>query len=138
MLEHIDPSDIQDLEGARLTIVHLLNLVEEMVSENRALREENQRLCEEINRLKGEQGKPRVKASKKPSTTSASDHSSEQARRRRKKRTRRPKVKRIQIDREHKLELDCTQLPEDAEFKGYVPVVVQDVRLTTDNVRFLK
>jgi regulator of replication initiation timing len=138
MLEQIGPNDIQDLEGARQAIIHLLNLVEELVSETHELREENQRLRDENNRLKGEQGNPRIKASKKPGTTSASDHSSEQARRRRKKRTRRPKVKRIQIDREHKLELDRTQLPADAEFKGYVPVVVQDVRLTTDNVRFLK
>jgi hypothetical protein len=29
-------------------------------------------------------------------------------------------------------------LPEDAVFKEYVPVVVQDVRLMTDNIRFLK
>jgi regulator of replication initiation timing len=138
MLEHFDPNDIQDLEGARQAIIHILNLVEELASENRALREENQRLRDENNHLKGEQGKPRVKASKKSGTTSTSDHSSEQARRRRKKRTRRSKVKRIQIDREQKLKLDRTQLPEDAEFKGYVPVVVQDVRLTTDNIRFLK
>ena len=108
------------------------------MSENKELRAENQRLRNEINRLKGEQGKPEVKASKKPDTTGTTDHSSEQARRRRKKRTRRAKTKDIRIDRERKLELDRTQLPEDAEFKGYVPVVVQDVRLTTDNVRFLK
>jgi regulator of replication initiation timing len=138
MLEHIDPSNIQDLEGARQAIIHLLNLVEDLVSENDELRAENQRLRDEINRMKGEQGKPQIKASKKPDPTGTTDHSSEQARRRRKKRTRRAKTKDIRIDREQKLELDQTQLPEDAEFKGYVPVVVQDVRLTTDNVRFLK
>jgi regulator of replication initiation timing len=138
MLEHFDPNDIQDLEGARQAISHILNLVEELVSENRELREENQRLRDENNRLKGEQGKPQIKASKKANTTGTTDHSSEQARRRRKTRTRRPKVKRIQVDRESKLELDREQLPADTEFKGYVPVVVQDVRLTTDNIRFLK
>ena len=138
MLEQLDPNDIQDLEGARRAIVHLLNLVEEIVSENRTLRDETQRLRDEINRLKGEQGKPRIKPSKKPRTTSTSDHSSESARRQDKKRTRRPKVQHIQIDRECKLELDRAQLPEDAEFKEYVAVVVQDVRLITDNIRFLK
>jgi regulator of replication initiation timing len=138
MLEHFDPNDIQDLESARQAIIHILNLVEELASENQALREENQRLRDENNRLKGEQGKPQVKASKKPHTTSTSDHSSEQPRRRRKKRSRRPKVKRIQVDREWKLELDHTQLPEDAQRKDYVPVVVQDVKLVTDNIRFLK
>lgn len=138
MLEHFDPNDIQDLESARQAIIHILNLVEELASENRTLREEIQRLRDENNRLKSEQGKPQVKPSKRPQSTSPSDHSSEQPRRRRKKRTRRPKVKRIQIDREWKLELDHTQLPEDAQGKGYVPVVVQDVRLVTDNIRFLK
>ena len=138
ILKHFDPNDIQDLEGARQAIIHVLNLVEELASENRALREENQRLRDENNRLKGEQGKPRVKASHKPSAEGTSDHSTEQARRRRKKRSKRPKVKYIQIDRECKLELDQRQLPADAEFKGYVSVVIQDVRLTTDNIRFLK
>jgi hypothetical protein len=138
MLEHFDPNDIQDLESARQAIIHILNLVEELASENRTLREENQHLRDENNRLKGEQGKPQVKPSKKLRSASTSDHSSEQARRRRKKRTRRPKIKRIQIDREWKLELDHGQLPEDAQRKDYVPVVVQDVRLVTDNIRFLK
>jgi hypothetical protein len=138
MLEHFDPNDIQDLESARQAILHVLNLVEELASENRTLREENQSLRDENNRLKGEQGKPQVKPSKKPRATSTSDHSSEQPRRRRKKRTKKPKVKHIQIDREWKLELDHTQLPQDAKHKEYVPVVVQDVRLTTDNIRFLK
>lgn len=138
LLEHFDPNDIQDLKGARQAIMHILNLVEELASENRVLREENQRLRDENNRLKGEQGKPQIKASKKPGTTGTSGHSSEPACRRRKKRSRRPKVKRIEVDREHKLTLDRTRLPADAEFKGYVPVVVQDVRLTTDNIRFLK
>jgi len=138
MLEHFDPNDIQDLESARQAIIQVLNLVEELASENRTLREENQRQRDEINRLKGEQGKPQIKASKKPHSTSVSDHSSEQPRRRSKKRTRQPKVKRIQIDREWKLDLDHAQLPEDAQLKDYVPVVVQDVRLVTDNIRFLK
>jgi regulator of replication initiation timing len=138
MLDQFDPNDIHDIEGARQAIIHLLNLVEEVVSENRALREENQRLRDENNRLKGEQGKPKVKPSKKGATTSGVDHSSERERRTRKPRERRAKVEQIQVDREQTLTLDRAQLPKDAEFKGYVPVVVQDVRLTTDNVRFLK
>ena len=52
MLEQLDPNDIQDLEGARRAIVHLLNLVEEIVSENRTLRDENQGLRDEIELLK--------------------------------------------------------------------------------------
>jgi hypothetical protein len=40
----------------------LLNLLEELASENARLRQENQMLKDEINRLKGEQGKPEIKA----------------------------------------------------------------------------
>jgi len=139
MLDSFDPNDIQDIDGARQAIIYLLNLIEDLVAENRALREEIQRLRDENNRLKGEQGKPKVKPSKKaPSAHSEGDHSSESERRTRKPRERRAKVTQIQIDREVTLTLDCEQLPQDAEFKDYVPVVVQDVRLTTDNIRFLK
>ena len=59
-LENIDPNEIQDLEGARQAIVLLLNLVEELMAENRAFQEKNQRLQDEINRLKGEQWKPYI------------------------------------------------------------------------------
>ena len=138
LLDHFDPNAIQDLESARQAIVHILNLVEELSSDNITLRQEKQQLRDENNRLKGEQGKPQVKPSKKPHSTSSSDHSSEQPRRRRKKRTRRARNKCIQIDREWKLELDHAQLPEDAKHKDYVSVVVQDVKLVTDNIRFLK
>ena len=58
---------IQDVEGARQAVVLLLNLVEELKQETLTQRAEIQRLRDEINRLKGEQGKPDIKASKKPS-----------------------------------------------------------------------
>jgi regulator of replication initiation timing len=138
VLEQFDPNDIQDIEGARQAITYLLNLIEEVVSENRELREENQRLRDENNRLKGEQGKPKVKPSKKATSPNGTDHSSERERRTHKPHKRRAKVNQIQVDREQTLTLDLAQLPEDAEFKDYVPVVVQDVRLVTDNIRFLK
>jgi regulator of replication initiation timing len=138
MLEHLDPNDIQDLAGARQAISQVLNLVEELATENRKLREENQRLRDENNRLKGEQGKPKIKPSKKRRSSTTSDHSSEHERRTRKPRQRRSKVDRIEVDREETLHLDRSQLPEDVESKGYEAVVVQDVRIITDHIRFLK
>jgi hypothetical protein len=44
----------------------------------------------------------------------------------------------IAIDREQKLEIDKALLPEDAQFKGYEDVVVQDIKLETDIVLFRK
>ena len=34
--------------------------------------------------------------------------------------------------------MERSELPEDAEFKGYEPVIIQDLVIKTDNVRFLK
>lgn len=134
MLENLNPEHIQDLEGARQAIKLLLNLVEELKQENHALRAEVQRLRDEINRLKGEQGKPDIKPHKKAS----SNYSSEQERGQRKQRRKGSKLDKISIDREETLSVDKQQLPEDAEFKGYETVVIQDLTIRTDNVRFHK
>ena len=134
MLRGYNPQEIQDLEGARQAITALLNLVEEMRQENQSLRAEVQDLRDEVNRLKGEQGKPDVK----PNKPKDSDHSSEKERRTPKRWRKGSKVNRIHIDREERLKVDKSVLPADAEFKGIEEVVVQDVRLTTDNVCFAK
>jgi hypothetical protein len=135
MLPGFDPNQIKDLDQARAAIGILLNLVEELKQENIMLRAEVQELRDEINRLKGEQGKPPIKPGK---PGGGSDHSSEQERRRPKQRRRRRKNQQVQIDREEKLQIEQNQLPEDAEFKGYEPVIIQDLVIKTDNVRFLK
>jgi hypothetical protein len=55
---------IEDRETKKIVSV-LYNLVEEVVSDNTNLLKENQALKDEVNRLKGEQGKPYIKANKK-------------------------------------------------------------------------
>jgi FtsZ-binding cell division protein ZapB len=134
MLSGFNPQEIQDLDGARQAITALLNLVEELREENQALRAEVQNLRDEVNRLKGEQGQPNVKANKGKDN----DHSSEKERHKPKQWRKGSKVDRIQIDREELLEVDKCTLPADAEFKGFEETVVQDIRLVTDNIRFVK
>lgn len=135
LLEALDLGAIQD-EHARHAMRLLLNLVEEVKQENQRLRDENQRLRDENNRLKGEQGKPIVKANTpKPP---APDYSSERERRQARDRGKRGKRTPIPIDREQTLQVDPATLPPDAEFKGYEEVVVQDVVVRTDNIRFHK
>jgi len=138
MLEEIDLDRIEDIAGAREAIRRLLNLVEELAGENRKLREENQQLGDEINRLKGEQGKPTIKPSKKATAPPQTNYSSERERHKPKERKKADKVSQIKIDREEVVKVDPAELPADAEFKGYVDVVVQDIKITTDNVRFWK
>jgi len=54
---------IQDRKTKEIVSV-LYNLVEDIVADNTSLLKENQALKDEINRLKGEQGKPDIKANK--------------------------------------------------------------------------
>ena len=123
-------------ENARLLIQRLLNLIEQLAADLREAQAENQRLRDELNRLKGEQGKPAVKANTpKPATA---PHSSEAERRETRPRQKRPKQAAVHIDRAEVLTVDPSALPPDAEFKGYEVVVVQDVVVQTDNVQFQK
>ena len=136
-LEELDLKAITD-EGSRRAILLVLNLVEELKLENRHLREENQRLREGIQRLKGEQGPPRLPPNPSLSGTTTASHSSEKERHQPKERHKRSKLEQIEVTREEVLAVDPTQLPPDAEFKGYETTVVQDVKIEIDNVRFLK
>ena len=135
MLDALDLSRIQD-ESVRQAIRLLLNLVEELKQENRALREDNQRLRDALNHLKGEQGKPAVKGNRPNSP--APDYSSERERHPPQRRGKRGPRAPIPIDREQTLTVDPATLPPDAEFKGYEEVVVQDIVVRTDNVLFRK
>jgi hypothetical protein len=135
MLDKIDLNTIQD-ENARELIRQLLNLVEKLSADLRDAQVENQRLRDENNRLKGEQGKPKIKGNtpKLPPT----NHSSENERHKSRQRHKKSKKAEIQIDRGQVVEVDPSVLPKDARFKGYEDVVVQDILLQTDNIRFYK
>jgi hypothetical protein len=79
MIDGIDLNRIQD-EQIRELIVRLMNLIEQQATVIRDLQIKNQELRDEINRLKGEQGKPNIKG-KKRKPDGAPNHSSEKERR---------------------------------------------------------
>jgi hypothetical protein len=135
MLEGLDLHSIAD-EQARELVRRLLNLLEDVRADLRAAQAEIQRLRNEINRLKGEQGQPTIK----PNTPQPppKDLSSEQERRTPKAWSKGRKTDRIPIDREQVVAVDPARLPPDAVCKGYEDVVVQDVIFRTDNVLFRK
>ncbi len=135
MLEDLDLSSIAD-ERARKLVQQLLNVLEDVMADLRAAQAENQRLRDELNRLKGAQGAPAIKAN--TPQPPPKDHSSEQERRKPKTWSKDRKTDRIALDREQVVQIDPTHLPPDAVFKGYEDVVVQDVIFRTDNVLFHK
>lgn len=138
MLEEIDLSQIQD-ERSRALIIRLLNLVEQLSADLRQAQQENQRLRDEIARLKGEKGKPNIKPNAAPEKR---NYSSEKERKGEAKAkdaaAAAPKNARVRIDREQTVPVDPAVLPADAQFKGYEDVIVQELLWRTDNILFHK
>lgn len=132
-LARLDLASIVDV-GARQAIRALLNLVEELATENRALRTELAQVKDELARLKGGSGRPKLPPGKAGEST---DYSSEAERRPAPKTWQKQgKQDRVRIDRTERVVVDPATLPADAEFKGYETVVVQDLVLRTDTVAF--
>ncbi len=134
MLNNLDINNITDLDDAIDVIRKLFNFVETLRQENLELKKQNQQLQDEINRLKGEQGKPKIKPSKRTS----SQYSSEKERKKPKKRKKHSKKDHIKTHNSQICYVDKSILPEDAQFKGHDPVVVQDIKFEAYNTLFLK
>ena len=137
--EQLDLDLIQDVAQAKRAIIGLLNLVEDLQASVRELQAEVQRLRDENNHLKGEQGQPDIKPNRRGKQLGPGiDHSSEAERRKPQAWQKGNKLAKITIDREEVLRVDPARLPADAEFKGYVDTVVQDVVIQTANVLYHK
>src|SRR5438093_1341960 len=132
MLEGFDPNTIAD-EAVRQVVISLMNVVEAQQATIEEQAEKIQHQSDEINRLKGEQGKPKIKPNKP-----ATHLSSEKERRESKPHHKASKQAEIRIDRVEVVKVDHQRLPQDAEFKGYEEVIVQDIDFHTENIRFRK
>ena len=95
---------------------------------------EIQDLKNEINRLKGEKGKPEFKAKKKVEDKPKENDKMESGEKKAWKKG--TKTDRINIARTVDVELDKTGLPDDLVFKGYEERIVQNIILKTDNVLY--
>jgi len=136
MFENLDLSGIHE-ENARTLVEMLLNQIDELDADLLQARMTIQQLRDEINLLKGEQGKPDIKANvRKPDANT--DHSSEKERRKPRERHKKSKKASIVINREDVATVNREVLPADAIFKGHQDVVIQDISLRADNVLFHK
>ncbi len=125
ILNSLDVESVED-EQLRPILVILLNHVEQLESKVKAQETEIQRLRDELNRLKGEQGKPDVKPNRR--VRPQKNHSSERERQTPQPHQKRSKNNQLKIDREQILIVPSEQLPPDAQFKGYEEVIVQDIK----------
>lgn len=121
--------------GVSAAINMLLNIVEVLMDKCTQQAETIQQLKDEINRLKGEQTRPKPRPDNK-----GKDHSSEKERKARQskkaKKKRTPKQDAIKADRTVVCKLDKSKMPEDAVHKGHTSVIIQDLKVSTDNVKF--
>jgi prefoldin subunit 5 len=132
----ISPDDISDKKEAEAFRI-LLRIIEQLNLEVKALKAELQETRDELNTLKGERGKPKIPISKqKPS-----DFSSEKERKSlnpSSEKKSKEKLSKIKIDITEVRPVDKSILPEDAVFKDYDLVVVQDIIITTKNTLYKK
>jgi hypothetical protein len=133
ILQSIDPDALPDAQ-LRPTLRLLLNIVEELVVSVEALKVENQQLRNEIQRLKGQQGAPRIPPRKPP--PGSGNVSSEGERREPRPWRKGAKQDQLTITRTERLSVDRAVLPADAEFKGIDALVVQDLIVRVDTIRF--
>src|SRR5215210_4916209 len=121
--------------ATRQGVGQLLNLVETLVAENAALRVELQHLRDANARLKGASGKPDVKP---PVPRAAPDHSSEAERRTCTPRSKPKKNATLTITREQRCVVDPATLPLDAIRHDTAEVIVQDLVLQPEVIRFVR
>jgi len=115
----------------------LLNTVEDYSAENAKLKEDLQKSRDEVRRLKGEKGKPDIKASKEDRIDDENNDGDQNKKRRSFLRRKKSKKKnKIKITRTEKAVVNRDKLPKDAEYKGTRSVVIQDLKIDLDNIRF--
>ena len=125
----INNIDFNDKEAVKALILQLLSTIDQQAQVIQDLRKETQQLKDELNRSKGEKGRPTILPnnsdykSKLPADKSNKWHKS----------TKKPKIK---IDRTEYIRIDRSVLPPDAKHTGYRRVVRQNIKFKTDNVEY--
>jgi hypothetical protein len=111
----------------------LLNKVDEQENKITELSSENQKLKDEVNRLKGEKGKPVIPKNKedKKDNNDKKDGGGNSGRGKNKN------VKEIEIHNTKDKNIDKTDLPKDAQYKGSRDVVIQDINFDLNNTKFI-
>ncbi|MCK4733907.1 MAG: transposase, partial [Methanophagales archaeon] len=86
----------------------------------------------------GEQAKPDIKPYRKRPNEDISSEEERKSKNTPKEKKSKAKKHKIKIDRVEVCKVDQKLLPDDAEFKGYQNVVVQEIVIKTENVEYMK
>lgn len=130
-----DPQIIKSFVFEEISEVERTPLVVSLLEVIQYLVEENQKLKDEIMRLKGEKGRPEIKPSslenvqKDPQTQESAEKQKQ-----RKKNWKKRKNKNLRI---HKIEvIKASDIPEGSRFKGYKEYIVQDIEIKLKNTLY--
>lgn len=115
------------------TITDLKNIIEVLLKDISGQKDQILNLKNEINRLKGQKGIPRIQPNKNQEKI---DHPGK--REKKKKWNKSKKKQNITITRRKRLSLNKDVLPHDAVFKGTREVIIQDIKIELDNVAFAR
>jgi flagellin-like hook-associated protein FlgL len=117
----------------------LLSLIESFYQSFEAYKTEIQSLKDEINRLKGEDGKPTISGKNQKEPSNEGKNISSEQERRQKQATRKPKP--IKYDKSRLIDVhkrvdisDKSKLPSDIEFKGYATSHFQNLVIKAELV----
>ena len=132
IIQELSKLDLSNPDG---TVVISISLLEKLCGIIIKLEKEVQDLKDEVNRLKGEKGKPDIKGNKKDEDKNT-NYSSESERNSPKPHNKSSKKENVKIDRTVRVSLDKTGLPKDLIFKGYQEHLVQNAILISDNVMY--
>lgn len=133
-LKGIDIDRVCSDRNLKELIQQLMNEIERLTKENKELKEENQRLKNEIARLKGHNPKPDIKPSR-------SNVELPKRRRENEGVSDKKANKTVRIDRRERIfpkrECECGNCnPRMFHSKGQREVVIQDIKITTDNTAY--
>ncbi|MCK4269270.1 MAG: hypothetical protein KAW93_02205, partial [Methanogenium sp.] len=117
-------------------ILSLISALEDTLTELENLREANRTLKDEINRLKGEQGRPKIAKKKKGGPGGNYSTEKERSKGKSSKNGRGKRNHKVSIHKTIIRHIDKKNLPPDAIFKGYSDVIIQDIVVIPVNTKF--
>ena len=129
----INPNELNSIESLRAALIQTLNYINTLYQQNQQLIKQNQELKDEINRLKGEKGKPIIL----PNTSQAIDISSQKYTKQKKEWKKESKKNIIKIDNTVHCPIEKDKLPSDAIFKGYDKVISQGIIFKRNNTEYI-